>query len=138
MIGVVAFVWGGGCPAVEPIPYAPDGKVPASRVEAEGWYQLGFESSTFFPCGSSRDDSWWIVQSPSLDEALEGMRTAEEKEAGRFDMVVMVRFRGRRSGRGFFGHLGAASHLAVMDEVVSIRRGSAEDQATCLPWMSGR
>ena len=88
----------------------------------EGTVALGFEVSSFRPCGL--DESWWIEGSEesavNISEQYAGITQKPYEE-------VFARLRGLISEKGIYGHLGAYQRSFYVTEVIIVRSKQSGD-----------
>jgi hypothetical protein len=81
-------------------------------IEVNGVYELGFERSTFSPCGSA--ERWWIVGSSDAQERYVALGLSPTEKA-------YVRWLGYRSEPGDYGHMGIGDYEFTVVEVIEMR-----------------
>lgn len=90
-----------------------------------GRYESGFEASAFYPCGS--DEQWWLT-ADSASWARLHAPPARIDSGGYREATAFVRVRGRVTGPGEFGHMGAYDRELTVTEVLEVR---APEEGSC-------
>jgi len=103
--------------------YLPQGVIAGPTTgEFSGYYTSGFEVASFVPCPASAldaaDGAWWLGSIPEsnfYDKYLDviGPDAAEY-------VTVFVVWRGTVSPPGSYGHLGAYTREATVEEVIEM------------------
>ena len=88
-----------------------------SLTSFAGIYRTGFEQSDFQPCG--RQTVWWLKNPGILFQTYPGLRSSKH---------LYIRFRGRRSPVGRYGHLGS---YPVEVEIVELLSATQTIPADC-------
>ena len=86
----------------------------------DGHYTASFEASLFRPCGSTED--WWASGGLGAVRDFQGRTDTVNGEGTAF-----VQWRGKVSGRGHYGHLGAYDREITVTEVLHVRSVSPSD-----------
>jgi len=83
----------------------------------EGHYSVGFEKSSFVPCGSP--ERWWVdgPGAASLAGSVHGGQSAQ----------FYVRWRGSKSKTGHVGHLGKYDRVFTAESLIESHAPSAKD-----------
>lgn len=101
-------------------------------VEVQGHYVAGFESSGFAPCDSAR--GWWVESTDAVPEFRRFLSTLPPVQGpyviGTYPPPVFVRWRGVRSRKGEYGHLGAMSYKFEPRALVFVRAKGENDCAS--------
>lgn len=86
--------------------------------EYEGHYTVGFEVSSFVPCGSK--EAWWVTGSSTLVECV--------GEIDYYNLsTVFARVKGKESKKGKYGHLGGYEREFDLKEVLECREPTESD-----------
>jgi hypothetical protein len=83
-----------------------------------GHYSTGFEESAFHPCGSA--EVWWV----DVDEKAEPQWS---RAMAAHDRLSYVEWRGVRTGKGRYGHLGQYSRDLRVVDVTRVRQPRPDD-----------
>jgi hypothetical protein len=92
-----------------------------------GHLTLGFEQRVFVPCGSQ--DQWWLEAEGDIPGRLKKAGGPDAFKPELRGVVFFLRGRGRLSGLGHFGHLGAFAKELTLVEVVELRAQGKSDCA---------
>jgi hypothetical protein len=106
------------------------------EVEAAGHYQYGFEASDFTPCtalsvpdlaGTAYEGAWggvWVEWDPKVEAPAQQWPKPSEEEPW---PTVFVRWQGRLTGPGSYGHLGVGLYRLTVTKVLEVRRPGSRD-----------
>jgi hypothetical protein len=98
-----------------------------SEGEFRGYYTSGFEVSSFVACDQAGTtdpgygEGWWLEAEPESGfyEQYNALSSQVSPPPGGY-VTVFVRFRGRLSPPGSYGHLGAYARTVTVQEVVEL------------------
>ena len=104
--------------------------------EFSGHYTFGRQTSRFELCPDSgasinqgRTAAWVEFDSAAVHQLRGGPPAWPKPRPGDFAPTYFVRWRGRLSGEGSFGHLGASPHELVVTEILEVRAPAPDDCA---------
>ncbi len=100
---------------------APQGPITGPTTgEFSGYYTNGFEVSAFVPCDEPAEQ-WWLSSDPALNfyDQYQALVTPVLPPSGGY-VPVFLRFVGTVSPPGSYGHLGAYTREATVEEVIEM------------------
>ena len=116
-VAAVFTLWTVFWPLEEPAPLVQFRERLGSRSGVfRGRYLGGFETSSFQPCGSS--EHWWVELEPFHEESI---RSQLNHSLTHPNGEIYVEWRGRRTARGKFGHLGQYVRKLEVGELIAAR-----------------